>query len=149
MNEPLVRHYWNSSLVELHAATEHRCDRPGNQGTDGPVDSESILVLSFDSTLISPWNSFGASHVLASAIGYPGVTFEVVLKEVLIFTFLLWGGNASWSDLEDFLDLTLLFVVPLVLLRIVVRLGHPVVVSVVVLGRHFVNYYNLIMSVSP
>jgi len=29
MNEPLVWHYWNSTLVELHAASEHSCDRPG------------------------------------------------------------------------------------------------------------------------
>jgi len=110
------------------------------------VDSKSILVLSFDCTLIFPWNSFRASHILTSAIGYPVVTLEVILKEVLILTFLLWGGNASWSDLEDFLDLALLFVVPLVFLRIVRGLGHPIVVCVIVLGRHFVYYYYLIMT---
>jgi len=113
------------------------------------VDSKSILVLSFDCALIFPWNSFRASHIFTSTICDPGVTLKVILNEVLILAFLLWGGNASWSDLEDFIDLTLLFVMPLVFLRIVRRLGHPIVVCVIVLGRHFVYYYNLIMSVTP
>ena len=147
MNEPLVRHHWNSALVVLHAATEHRRDRPGQETTNRPVESKCVLVLSLDCALIFPWNSFRASHKFTEAICDPGVTLEVILKEVHVLTFLLLRGDSRRFELEDFLDLALLFVVPLVLLRIVLRLGHPEVVSVIVLRRHFVYYYNLIMSI--
>ena len=142
MNELLIRHNWNATLEVFHAATEHRCDRPSYKTTNDPVGSKCVLILSLNCALIFPRNSFRASHEFTEAVGDPGVTLEVILKEIHVLTFLLLSRHARWFELEDFLDLTLLFVVPLVLLRIVVRLSHPEVVSVIVLRRHLVYYYN-------
>ena len=142
MNELLVRHNWNATLEVLHAATEHRCNRPSQETTNDPVGSKCVLILSLNCALIFPWNSFGASHEFTEAISDPGVTLEIILKEIHVLTFLLLSRHARRFELEDFLDLALLFVVPLVLLRIVIRLSHPEVVCVIVLRRHFVYYYN-------
>lgn len=144
MNKLLVGNHRHAALVTLHAATKHRRDWPSDETAKHPVGSKCVLVLSLNCALIFPWNSLRPRHELTESVGDPGVALEVLLKEIQILAFLLLRWHTRGSEFEDFLDLALLLIVPLVLLRVVIRLSHSEMVSVIVLGRHFVYYYNLI-----
>lgn len=137
MDKSLVWHYWNTTLVMIHATTKHDSNWPCQESSERPVHCECHLVLSFNCTTIFPWNSLGTCHELSEAICYPRVAFKVVLKKFHVLAFLLLRREWWWPQFENFLKFAFLLVEPLVLFGVIFRLCHPVVVGVVVLRGHF------------
>ena len=138
MDEPLVGHDGNSSLITFHAASNPDSKGPCECGTDEPVSKEGVLELTFDLTLVLPWDSLGSSHILPSAVTKEGIASEVLRKPVNIGDFLLSGGETCGLHFKDGIELTDCLVLNLVLFAIVSGLRERMMVGVVVMGRHVV-----------
>lgn len=124
-----------SSSLEL--AANHSSNGPGKHAADCPVDGKGELSLTFQTTLVLPWDAFRVCSVLAETIGNPRVRLEVILEPVNVFNLLCLGGNGGGTHFKHFISFFGGLIESLVHHSIESGLAEHVMVSRVKLARHF------------
>ena len=146
MNKSLIRNHWHSTLVSLHSSSNDAGYWPGDKTSENPVRKESELVLPVNFTMIFPWNTLGASHVLVEPIRNPGIASHVCCKEIDVFILHLFCWHRWGSQLKNFISLSDQLVLFTVLFAVVNWLPVNVVICVIVCGRHVFQTINIIIA---
>lgn len=136
MDEALIGHDGDASLVALHSTAEEDGCGVEHDSSYYPVEAEGVLVLTFHLTHILPRNAFGISSVFTEPIRKPRVTSEVISEEVHVRVFLFLVRFTSRSNFKNLVCFSLFLVASLLSRRVVLRLRKNVVVGAVKMARH-------------
>ena len=69
VNESVVGDDGCTALISLGSATNPDGKGPGEERTNSHIHKEGELILPFDFSLILPWPSLGAGHILSESVG--------------------------------------------------------------------------------
>jgi len=135
----LVGHNGHTTLVVSHSAADTHSKGIGNNSADDPVEDKVVLVGTSELTGVFPWNSLGASCVLAETVCEPGVAAKVFSQEGHVIVFLLLCGHTRRAHLKNSVGLAKSLVLDLVFFTVVDGSRVVVVIGVVEMAGHRTN----------